>query len=255
MKSGEPSYKTKYFEECEEALLKIAVANYGEKVGEELKKEKLKAQKDKAYEITEASRALFEKNLKEQMKEARRRKQNEKWYFQDSKIKQKKMILVASLFFVFLGTVTTTEAFRLNIVNMVMTVFEDYSKFINDENDRVEGANIKMPKEWEGVYYPHYIPEGYRIVESDVSIMKGILYQDEFENRIAYTLDIYSEEAYLDTEEVDYKEVKINNMIGRLYKKENKQAILFHNNEYIFHISSDLEKEELIKVAKSVKRS
>lgn len=255
MKSGEPSYKTKYFEECEEALLKIAVANYGEKVGEELKKEKLKAQKDKAYEITEASRALFEKNLKEQMKEARRRKQNEKWYFQDSKIKQKKMILVASLFFVFLGTVTTTEAFRLNIVNMVMTVFEDYSKFINDESGMVEGANIKMPKEWEGMYYPHYIPEGYRIVKSDVSSISGIVYQDETERKIVYTLEAYTEDAYLDTEEVDYKEVKINNMLGKSYTKENKQTILFHNNEYIFHLSGNLEEEELQKVVKSIKKS
>lgn len=255
MKSGEPSYKTKYFEECEEALLKIAVANYGEKVGEELKKEKLKAQKDKAYEITEASRALFEKNLKEQMKKARRRKQNEKWYFQDSKIKQKKVILVASLLFAFLGTVTTTEAFRLNIVNVVMTIFDDYSKFINDESGMVEGANIKMPKEWADMYYPHYIPEGYKIVESDVSSISGIVYRDEYKNRIAYTIDTYSKGGYLDTEDVEYEEVKINNMEGKLYKKQNKQAILFHNNEYIFHISGNLERKELLKVAKSVKKS
>lgn len=255
MKSGEPSYKTKYFEECEEALLKIAVANYGEKVGEELKKEKLKAQKDKAYEITEASRALFEKNLKEQMKEARRRKQNEKWYFQDSKIKQKKMILVASLFFVFLGTVTTTEAFRLNIVNVVMTIFDDYSKFVNDESGMVEGANIKMPKEWEGVYYPHYIPEGYKIVESKQTKMSYIAYQNEVGNKLLYTIDVYLEETYLDTENVDYECTKIDAMEGRLYKKGNKQAILFHNNEYIFHISGQLEEKELLRVAKSVRKS
>lgn len=119
------------------------------------------------------------------------------------------------------------------------------------DSDKTE---VQPPQEIETVYEPTWIPEGFELTEEEMA--GGIVYFQEYmkgKHYISFDQNIVNAGITIDSEDMEREAVMINGYQGQLNSKEGKTGLIWATGEYVFVIGSDLGKEEVMKIAESVK--
>lgn len=162
-----------------------------------------------------------------------------------------KRLLAAILVAVFLLTGCTVYAYRTEIKEFFVEIYEKYIRVTYDTD-----ANTVMGKSIEKVYKATYIPEGYELVE-EVNTQVDVSYKWKDENGNVIVLqqkafdgtDFYVDAEKINTKIVDCGEFKI--YYGFI---ENSYHYIWNDCEYIFRLKSTIQlaEEELLKIMNGV---
>ncbi|EHL07730.1 hypothetical protein HMPREF0322_01624 [Desulfitobacterium hafniense DP7] len=217
------------------------------------------AEKEKFYQEN-----TFPPELDVRMKKFFRRRQLKEDFLQAGKKGSQILAKVAVVFLAVclsLGVLAaTSEAARVKILNFLIEAEDDFTKIRfqpglekeaqNDEVSHLEG----IPEQWGNVYIPEYIPEGFKIVNTETYASTKIIYyaneqgeQIEFSQYTSETMELM-----IDTEDAQVEKVLIHGVEGLMSEKEGFTAVVWHNQEHSFYLASEIEREELIKMAKNV---
>ena len=147
-------------------------------------------------------------------------------------------------------TTMSVEAFRIKLFNIVTEVTEKYTKVRIVETENTLESQI----EWDSYYAPEYIPEGYTYSNSEnFGEIKIIFYSDTADKKIQFSQTPVSPEYQIDTEDAVVSEVIINAEKGILAQKEGLLTLIWTTDDKTFHIIGEIERDEIIKIAKSLK--
>lgn len=151
----------------------------------------------------------------------------------------------------FSALTVSVEAFRIKLFNMIIDINNRYSEFTFEAEDSC--TNDTVGEDLNG-YYPSYIPEGYKIDElEEYDFNQKIKFKTE-DNKYLYFNQKKLETAYqVDTENAKVSTIYINEEKAILSIKNEYSIIVWANGEYTFSINGQLEKEEIVKMARSVK--
>lgn len=100
-----------------------------------------------------------------------------------------------------------------------------------------------------------YIPEGYELINKDCS-HRGILYSYFSKSEPPFIIHKYSSstEIDFDTEKGETEKIIIDNITFTIFTDTNKIcSIIWNENDYIYRIEGALTKDELLKIAETVK--
>lgn len=118
------------------------------------------------------------------------------------------------------------------------------------------GNNIKYPElETNGqiIYLPQYMPDGYTV--DKVDIYDGLI-TSEFVNGSKHIvfIQILNDNVSIDVDTDDYQtsEANIGSKDGYLSGYGNDKIFTFFENDCMFSISGEIEKEEIDKIVKSI---
>lgn len=135
---------------------------------------------------------------------------------------------------------------RVNLMNFFMNIEERYTSFGFEET----GEFVEVPAEWDGYYYPTYIPEGFEVYSVDslgVSLKRSdgaMLYFDEMGP---------GGSGNLDTENAVLNYIHINGHTALLVEKKPWTTILWNVDNRALSIGYTGDREEAIKIAESVR--
>ncbi|HBN28961.1 MAG TPA: hypothetical protein DEF85_02255 [Clostridiaceae bacterium] len=166
------------------------------------------------------------------------------------RVSLKAAIFVAVLTIGFAITYTTVDAFKITVINFIIEQKEKFSLISLSENN-----NISVPTELNEKYFPRYLPEGYEI--NSTFINDGgveISYINKNGEIFIYSYFDKNSKAGIDTENTTETSVLINGLEGSIFSKDGYRILVFKSDEYIFIIEGHIEKEEIIKIAKSIKK-
>lgn len=166
---------------------------------------------------------------------------------------------VAAIILVLLLSLTTitfsVRALREPVIRFIVETFEKFSSvvFVNDksENDVIETTDFVL-----NVIVPTYIPKGY---EFESEFNDDVAYQSVYTNKnksstIMYMQRINDESiVQTNTENVVYENILVNNYPAIYYSNKGTNTIVISGEQYIFTVEGTIEKEELIKIAESIK--
>ncbi len=109
--------------------------------------------------------------------------------------------------------------------------------------------------EWENVYIPEFIPEGYQISKVESLVNTKIIHYSNEENQIIIFTQYQDENTNLriDTENAKFDKVDINGFEGLLVEKNGMFTVAWHYNDSAFSLMSNADKGILIKMAESIK--
>ena len=160
------------------------------------------------------------------------------------------IILLMSIFYPpMLGKV---NAFFLRMLNLSEIDKGEYTEF------RPESTEDWAIEEFEGYYYPRYIPDNYEIiVKNNMGNIGTIIYSNKSDGtNITYEFSSLNSPVQIDTENCKKEDIVINNQLGFLYtKKDNSyNIIIFQNEEYKFVIYSEASADILKEVAISIEK-
>ncbi|WP_313165089.1 DUF4367 domain-containing protein [Sedimentibacter sp.] len=144
------------------------------------------------------------------------------------------------------------NAFFFRMMNLTSIDKGEYTEF------RMKPRENQQIEEFDGYYYPRYIPDSYEIiVKNNMEVMGTIIYLNKNDNtKILYSFSNLNSPEQLDTENCNKEDILINNQLGLLYtKKDNsRNLIVFQNDEYKFVVSGNVDVDTLKEIAKSIKK-
>lgn len=158
------------------------------------------------------------------------------------------VVLVAALLAAF-GAVMSVEAWRQAFFSFFQKKYPTYSDVSYEQI-----KDISLP-ETLIKYAPTYIPEGYVLTESDTSPASNYLYYENDQDESIFFLQMRLDTATfaIDTEREDFVEIDIGGQMARFLPNEGEYTLLWENSYYSFILTVNIDKDELIKIAKSTK--
>lgn len=166
------------------------------------------------------------------------------------KFASKAAVFIAVLAIGFAVTFTTVDAFKITVINFIIEQREKFSSISLTGND-----NQAVPSELSGKYYPHYLPESYKIASSFINDDRvEISYVNENNEIINYGYFGKDATAGIDTENRTEANVLINGLQGHIFSKNEHNILVFNMDEHIFVIDGFISQEEIIKIAESIKK-
>jgi len=164
---------------------------------------------------------------------------------------------VAALGILCIGLTTafaSNETFRVRVFSMFA---EDHGQYTAVRLQEDKQKAFDVPAEWEGMYYPTYIPDGFDVV--NVENLSGQIFLISFENQNGEYL-IFKEmtedtESNIDTENAQVYYTEIHGNTAMVSVKEDVTIVAWNEKDRIFAVIVDGEVEEgALEVAKSVMR-
>ncbi|MBR0598331.1 DUF4367 domain-containing protein [Sinanaerobacter chloroacetimidivorans] len=157
---------------------------------------------------------------------------------------------------VLVGTalVYNVDAIRLRIFDLLFHEEPEYIEITPIEVNSGESAEI--PKDWNPLWYPEYLPEGYILNStSEFGRTKTFVFTDESGKMIR--LDQISirdngTSIQVDNEAEESGDILIHDNQGHWWSRYGTTSLLWQQNGMVFTLSGELELNEIIKVAESI---
>ena len=108
---------------------------------------------------------------------------------------------------------------------------------------------LEVPHEWNGDFYPAYIPEGF---EFDSCYNSMVSYLRPNGEMLSFSEESYGSRTSLDTEEANISSLLINGAEATLIEKDSWTAVVWSANNRLFIVDMDGGKDEALRVAASV---
>lgn len=162
--------------------------------------------------------------------------------------KRMSAVLVAALVAAF-GGVMLVEAWREAFFAFLQEKLPDHSivSYVRTGETPLPETLVK--------YAPSYIPEGYSLTDSDeTSLSQMLVYENDKDESIFFMqtrLDVA--DFAIDTETEDFEIIDLEGQPARFLSNEGEYMLIWENNQYSFLLRVNMNKDELIKIAKSTK--
>ncbi|HBC30129.1 MAG TPA: hypothetical protein DC024_02625 [Clostridiales bacterium] len=144
------------------------------------------------------------------------------------------------------------NAFFLKIINLMEINKGEYTEFRHESTE-----SVKI-EEFEGYYYPRYIPDNYEIIlKNNMGSIGTIIYSNKSDGtNITYEYNSLNSPIQIDTENCEKENIVIDNQLGFLYtKKDNSyNIIIFQDEEYKFVICGEASADILKEIAISIEK-
>lgn len=164
------------------------------------------------------------------------------------KRRRRAMKATATLLAAALGA-TVAMAYVVHYFQMVRYDHEKYSFVRYQEVGTGDRSAEFVP------YHITYVPDGFSQTQNRLTESS---FQEKYENEEGLIISFYQKriedaEFFIDTENIESKEILLNEeQPASFMKYENYKSIYWHDEEYLFLISGDLDKGHLVKIAESV---
>ncbi|MBN7773338.1 DUF4367 domain-containing protein [Clostridium aminobutyricum] len=153
---------------------------------------------------------------------------------------------------------TNVDAFRIKFFDIIGIDHGEYMDINIVEKGNVSPeVKEKFPEEWDNVFYPMSLPEGYELIEADsLGSLKGLTFSMKEKEDIYISLDytpIGEWNQSIDSENAVVGKTKVNNKDALYTSKEGRNILVWADNGYEFTlITYDITIEKAVEVADSI---
>ena len=142
----------------------------------------------------------------------------------------------------------SVDAFRVGVFNFIIESTEKYLGIKVEEKDSTTGGN-----NLKGYYSPDYITEGFELNKVEQYGQTTVItYINKDDQKILFNQAPNGTNFQIDSEDSIKKDINIKGMKAIALIREDSTILFWNNDVSSFYISSDIELEELIKIAESL---
>lgn len=214
-----------------EALLEQAVKKSGESFGKSYPK-------PKPHEFSEK----FNKDMDRFFK-----KQKNRLLIKKIKKYSQRAAVIILIFGVLSGiAVFSVQAWRVKFLNFIMEITHTDTTINFDENskgDTFSNEDVTLG----------YVPEGFKLEKSESRGNGLFLVFTNNDKDFRLKINSVSGSLSIDTENADIQKLKINGMDALYSSNNNINIIVWQNDELTYSLSSNLDKDEIIRIVENVK--
>lgn len=237
--------ENEYSKVLEDNFLKHIGHEYTELLSDQLDQEE---DEWKDIEIPDSLNQWFEDFNK---LEKKRRKKEER-RLQLLKHSRRAAILILMMIGVNYFLVSNVEAYRIKWMNTISSIQDKFTQIdiVPDEQKNI----TDIPENWEGNYYPVYVPEGFKLTEQhSTELTIRLVYEDDQNNQIVLHQFSSLTSLQVDSEGGASSKVMVGEREATLIKKDGMINLNWSIDDSVLYITTKgIKINELIKIAESV---
>lgn len=133
-------------------------------------------------------------------------------------------------------------------------IYQKYSLIYHQE-DINNNFNSKLSHEWKEYYYPTFIPDNFELISAkEFGNSKHLTFENRSNQYIKIIQSSMNFESQIDTEGASIIEIDISGNEGMLIEKDNQFILTWNNDERIFRIQSNLDRNTILKIADNLEK-
>lgn len=236
--------------EYEEALMKLIMDDVAEYEGQLLLDESKRLRESGEFESSPEAVQRFTKRLDAEFAK-RRRKGYTKHVVKALRVTAACLLVII---IAFATAMTTAQAFRAKVMNLLISIYPEYTAFKLVGSDTASKGNPVI--NWRNSYVPTYAPEGYEVdsFEYGAGYKRITFVNAQDQTFITYRELDESNSPLLDTENASRLEViYVNNHSTTLVVKNGVVSLVWEMDNLMFFIHTRTSVDTAIKVAEGVK--
>lgn len=144
--------------------------------------------------------------------------------------------------------IATIEPVRIKLMSLLFDIQSCYTR-LNLENNALP---VEIPEDWEGEYFPMYVPEGMEVSFANDDTTMYITPENEFSQKVSFWECEENTMLQIDSESADISHEPVNNCISLVAEKDGKLVLSWSNGHKYFMLSSSLSKAETLRIANSL---
>ena len=141
--------------------------------------------------------------------------------------------------------VATVQSVRVELLQFILNIEERYTSFGFESTDEY----VEIPAEWNGYYYPAYIPEGHVIARI---LSEEVEYEGPHQETLMFSEHGINTRGTIDTEDAFLDTMLIHGRPAMIFEKDIWVTIIWNVDNHCLIVEYTGEKEEAIKIAESV---
>jgi hypothetical protein len=145
----------------------------------------------------------------------------------------------------------SVEAFRVKVFNFFIDVNETHTEIRVEEDTKDNERNKPI---WKDYYFPSYLPENFEVTNTDIFNETRVAHFSDSIHFITFSQAPKGTDFQIDTEGSVITEVEINGHKGILATKDSLNILFWSNDTSSFCLTTNLETEKMVKIAKNIKK-
>jgi hypothetical protein len=160
--------------------------------------------------------------------------------------RRRAVALIAAIIILF-ASVMSVPAVRASVIEFITEVYEQFTHIFFDESRSPRDATDEFVR-----YEPTYIPEDFEMVNIKADGLVLMEYEKE-NDFISYSQQrLENVSMHINTEGVELEELEFKGFSAKYYSNRGVQNLLWHDGEYMYMVSSTLDRATVLKIADSV---
>lgn len=237
--------------ELEKILIKKAGYDYTQQLIDEHEGKEAEIE---ATEIPEELDAWFEDFISEELQKNQPSRMDRLIQF----VRKRAAVLLAALLLSTAMITMNVDAVKVRVMEMVIVVNEQFSSVQMVEREGIIDVDLAelIPSEWSDAYYPTLVPDSFVFdsadqLEGDSTLIR---FTGSRNREITFEQFPNGRDFQLDTQGAQTADVEIQGIRAWMVIKGSRTRVLWYNQEYGFLLTADLEPQQTLNIAESVKK-
>jgi len=245
--------------EKQEELLQERSDNFMKAVALAIEEETIREYEDALIECKDLEPSDdFHKKMQVMVAEFETKEQRKDWHKKTKAFRRVAAIFVVCLIVAVTVLTINVDAFRIKVFDFFQIDHGNYVEINPTEVEEISEADRKkLPKEWDYVYYPTVLPDGYHLEEAkDIAGIISLFFTNMENDILKLTMaSADSVQTNLDSEYGEILEVEVNGISGVAYTSDTSNYIIWINTEYQIDLYSDsITLDEMLKIAENIEK-
>ncbi|MEM1891888.1 MAG: DUF4367 domain-containing protein [Nitrososphaerota archaeon] len=160
--------------------------------------------------------------------------------------RRRAVALIAAIIILF-ASAMSVPAVRASVIEFITEVYEKFTHIFFDESRSPRDASDEFT-----IYEPAYIPEGFELVNKITNGLVLMEYEKENDFLSYGQQRLENVSMHINTEGVELEELEFKGFPAKYYFNRGVHNLLWHDNEYMYMVSSTLDRDIVFKIAESV---
>lgn len=160
---------------------------------------------------------------------------------------RRRAVALAAAIVILLATAMSVSAVRAAVFEFITEVYEKFTHiFIEESTPSQESSDEYV------IRRPSYIPEGFELV-SEKTAGPVLLVYEKGSDYISYSQQCLEDVSMdINTEGAELEELEFNGHPAKYYSNRGVQNLLWYDDEYLYMVSSTLDRDTVFRIAGSV---
>jgi hypothetical protein len=160
---------------------------------------------------------------------------------------RRRAVALAAAIVILLATAMSVSAVRAAVFEFITEVYEKFTHIFFEESPPSQESADEL-----SIRRPSFIPEGFELV-SEKTAGPVLLVYEKGSDYISYSQQRLKDVSMdINTEGAELEELEFNGLPAKYYSNRGVQNLLWYDDEYLYMVSSTLDRDTVFRIAGSV---
>lgn len=163
---------------------------------------------------------------------------------------RRRVVAIIAAIILLMMCAMSISSVRAAIIDFINQVYEEFTYIFFSRSPSAQDMNEELT-----IYEPTYIPEGFTLFNKNIKGLVLIEYKKDRDMILYSQQYVENISININTEDVQVQNMEMNELPAVFFSNQGFQNVIWYDDKYMYTVSSTLDKETVLEIAKSVEKT